>query len=480
MSDERFLFNGLDGETGEYLFAERTRKEVALLGAATDKGILAELSAVQANRDPHLGLAFGFKYEDLASAGWGVIFAATETPGVFEALAPLLAHRRALAGDRYRELRGENGYRKDDRKQEFLTRHGAAGSGAVDPRKMPYYLLIVGSPEEIPFDFQFDLDVQYGVGRIHFDTVEEYAQYAQGVVDAEKGAVRRPRAVGFFGAANPDDGSTLSSAKFLVEPLLNSIREGYQSQWEIRTAVREDAKRARLQALLGGADTPALLFTATHGMGGYKNFERLRLFNGSLVCQDWPGPVQHRGPMRDFCFAAEDIASDASVGGTITMMFACYGGGTPKLNQFRDLDLAAESRKKPEDRREPPVEIAEQSILAALPKRLLAHPKGGALAVIAHVERALTCSFQTTGDPDSSHIMPFDSAMKKLLEGFPLGFAMEEFNSRHSELGNDLKDSLVKLRAMTNPPDSMVTMVSDYYDARNYVVLGDPAVRLAV
>jgi len=474
MDEDLFVFNGIDGQTGDYLFPQWSQQEILGVGKSADSDYLERLSQAWELKQPHMGMIFGFDYKKLGDTGWGVIFHETEDPGVYEALKPLLDLRREEAGERYRECRGEFGYRENDQKRPFLKRNKAATSGAVDPRKFPYYLLIVGSPTKIPFSFQYDLDVQYGVGRIHFDSPEEYGQYAQGVVEANKGRVRRERNAAFFGVSQPGDRSTILSSKFLVEPLRTAIIEPYEKLgWKFDSAMGEEATKSRLTSLLGGEDTPALLFSASHGVGSGMEWKRQESDQGALLCQGYTG-----GDSRPFYFASEDLSSDANVAGTVTMMFACYGGGTPKFNEFEEYDKAA-VRANPK-RKPPAAQIAKEAFIASLPKRMLCHPKGGALAVIAHVERALSCSFQNSGDSESSHIAPFESAVKKLLEGFPIGYAMEEFNSKHSELGNDLREKMPELKTMAEPPISVINMLTEYYDTRNYSVIGDPAVTLAI
>ena len=134
----------------------------------------------------------GIDPTDLSRAGWGIIFAHNADPAVCDALAPLLELRHAQAGACYKVFAGADGYRPGEQSWDFLRRWKHAPAGPVDPKRVPYYLLIVGEPEEIPYRFQYVLDAQFAVGRIAFDTPAEYARYAKGVVRAEGGRSIKP------------------------------------------------------------------------------------------------------------------------------------------------------------------------------------------------------------------------------------------------------------------------------------------------
>jgi hypothetical protein len=100
------------------------------------------------------GVMAGIDADDLAQAGWGVIFAFEDEariPAMREALAPLLDLRRHQAGDLYRDETTHPTflYRPGEASSAWLSRNGGAPGQPVDPKATPYYLLIVGDPTKI-------------------------------------------------------------------------------------------------------------------------------------------------------------------------------------------------------------------------------------------------------------------------------------------------------------------------------------------
>lgn len=462
-------FNGINGSTGSYLqeplpLSAFTQQARGLKINPKDLGDLKQRSFDK--REAKYAVKEGVDPKDLAQAGWGVIFHKDESPAIVEALRPLLNLRRTQANKTkplYKEYSGDIGYYPGDDKLAFLTDPSRGGSvGPVDPDKVPYYLLIVGGPEKIPYSFQYQLDVQYAVGRIAFDTPADYARYAANVVAAETpGNLKLARRAAFFGTANPDDGSTQLSAEHLVQPLIASTAAD-KPRWTINPCLRADATKSKLTSLLGGNETPAFLFTASHGMWLGKNDTAQREVNGALVCQDWPGPLQwpkNTAVPPEHFFTGSDIASGANLLGLISMHFACFGGGTPSLSDYPNAGQA-------------PAAIANTPFVARLPQKLLLT---GALAVVAHIERAWSYSF--VWDGAGQQLAVFQSTLKRLMEGHPVGSAMEYFNIRYAELSTELTNVLGQV-GKQGIDDRLAAMWTWNNDARGFIVLGDPAVKL--
>jgi hypothetical protein len=463
--DPNLVFvNGIDFNTGKYAVAPRPFDEMArLIGSHPGVG---PFDKTRGDKPRAFALPFGTT-EKLEDSGWGIVFPVDTPQPVRDALKPLIDFRRARAGKRLKEF----DYKPGEQLRDWYVRQQIS-PGNLNPNKVPYYLLLIGSPAEIPFDFQYLLGIEYAVGRLAFDDAADYERYARSTVAYESAAsVPNAKKISYWGTRHSGDGATRLSSSFLLDPLINGIADDDQDPinkvvgYDQEAFLAKNATKANLLTALHAAKPPALLFTASHGMQFNAGQAEQAAGQGALLCQDWPGFGNVKA---DHFLAASDVADDANVNGLVAFLFACFGAGTPDQDQFlMDLSQAGTA-------------LAPKPFMAALPRRLLTHPKGSALAVIGHIDRAWGFSMQAP-KVASPQIGPFRNSIGSILTGVPVGHTMcGQFGARYAELSALLLSATSPSApaAMRLGDRDLVTAWLERNDAQNYVLLGDPAVRI--
>jgi hypothetical protein len=474
-SEELLYANGIFADSGLPLCQLNISTAAQLAQGRPDsrhEQLVAQHKYDQATQ-PHYGTIGDVDPAKLEESGWGIVFSVNTEAKIKEALQPLLKLREQQAGRLFRVFENADSYRPGESCSEWLARHKVSLM-PVDPEKgVPYYLLLVGAPEEIPFEFQYLLDVYWAVGRLHFDDSADYRRYAESVVAYEQAtALPHTRRAAIFATSHEFDQATELFAKQVAVPLTkgDGARKplGEKQNFRLQSFIGDSATKETLTQLLQGKianGPPALLFTGSHGMGFHLNDPRLPEAQGALVCQDWAG--WGKISENDW-FAARDVPADAQVHGLIHFFFACYGAGCPQIDDF-----FSRPGQQPE-------QISPRALIAKLPQKLLAHPNGGALAALGHVDRAWSYSFYS--EKAGAQLQGFQDVMGRLLRGDRLGQATDQFDVRRAALASQLTDVLQE-RGYGNKKISDQDIVNLWIarnDARNYIILGDPAVRLRV
>jgi hypothetical protein len=442
-----------------------------------DKDTLARKAGIG---EAHLGVDDSeIDANDLGEAGWAVLFGPGVDQKIKDALAPLLAQRKAQVGDDgdsgrlFKVFDGD--YQPGESATAWITRHGASMRTVVPLQGIPYYVLIVASPAVIPFEFQYELDLFWAVGRVWFDTADEFRQYADSVVKYETDTtVPTSRQLAFFNTCNQGDGATYLLTSQVALPLLNGtdiskpIGQGKKQNFQVQRFLGESAGKESLGKILRGDianGPPALLFTGSHGKSSSFADPLMPEYRGALLCQEW---VKGIPATPDQVFAGADVPGDAKVHGMIHFMFACYGVGWPQYDTYSRTAQSAP-------------QIAPVSALARLPQKLLAHPDGGALAVLGHIDRAWGWSFES--DNGTAQNGDFRMILNSLMAGNPIGEATDQFNTNWAALSTGIAETLQQMQngERTLSGDNLKRFANHWVardDARNYIVLGDPAVRL--
>jgi len=117
--------------------------------------------------------------------------------------------------------------------------------------------------------------------------------------------------------------------------------------------------------------------------------------------------------------------------------------------------------------------LTDHSFVADLPQRLLGR-SNGLLAVISHVERVWNYTFVGPG------IGLFKRQLETLMKGERVGAVMLSLNERYTRLYRELYERLQKKHQSRRSDQRLVTLWATCNDARNFTIIGDPAVRLPI
>lgn len=418
---------------------------------------------------------------DLAAQRWAVIAPEGEAgDAMLAAVEALIEHRRAQQDAEPHVFRVPDGM---DALASLRWKNDVLRSEELPADERPRYLLVLGDLDRVSLELQHVLANGSFVGRLHCPTLAGYRDYAEKVVARERGpATRRARALYF--TAHDGTAANRIGHRHLVEPCMAMTRDlAGRGKLELAdtTAIPYGDEGPDEMLAAVGVDAPSMLLSVSHGLGaprrGWRTLDHQRALQGALsVGGDAP-------------LTADMVRSAPFLPGGVWLCVACYGAGTPPHSAFHPwLALLAERGGAPEQAsavlRALP-RPGERPFVAALPQALLANP-AGPLAVIGHMDLAWTFGFTDPGGK-KSRASRLHAPQRALLAGSRVGVALDALMHAYRETNDDLmaryqlqRDALARSHPDPVDPRQLGDLWMQRNDLRGYVLLGDPAARLAL
>lgn len=452
-----------------------------------DPGALAETGAdpesedagAKTFRDP------GGDPNSLADQGWAVVAPRGERGDRLLALmAPLLAKRA------------------EDQQADVVVHRVPPGVSASQAmawldRKLvgnhleediPGYVLILGELDEVSLEFQQVLSTECHVGRLGFDDDAGYEAYADKLLGWERARASAAAARALFFCALDGTPATELGNRLLVRPTVadaEAQRERGKFPVSEIVSMEDHDPVAGGNALLDAAAVaqPSILLSCSHGMGaprrGWRSFDRQRALQGALCLG--------QGESID----AGSMASQTFLPGGMWMFFACFGAGTPGASAYhhwlaRLRDMGAFGGSIDAVLASLPAQ-GNRPFLGALPKAVLGNPNGP-LAVIGHLDLAWSYSFQDLDKTSKNERhRRFQGLLGQMSRGSRAGLALSALLRAREQVKTDLT---IAADVAARAGDGGAALPRErlrlghrwmlHQDLDGYVLLGDPAARLAV
>jgi hypothetical protein len=405
--------------------------------------------------------------------GWGVILPErlglcakqlATTDDAPEPIRALVAHRKGKV------LRYRSGQSLADWVLRDYAGNGdllnAGSPRGMGHRQMPMYLLICASPDEIPWEVQYELNPVRYVGRLDLDK-DGLCNYVQALLtdDWAGSAARYDSPVVWSVDHGGGDISTLMR-KVLGDPLFAQLRADTDMPHAkfLGGAARDATAENLVRALRD--QTPALVVTTSHGMTGPLDDQvAMRENLGALVDQD------------DAVVSPASLLNEWQPDGAIWFAQACCSSGANQPSAYDGLfapnGLVAEVLT---------AVAALGAVTSPLPRALL----GAAKPLRAFIGRVEPTFDWTMSFPLNQQSLTDDlksSLYDDICYGLPVGLAM----SRHYQaigsllLGHDRelkKYNVAKGAAATDALDMALYSKVTALDRASTVILGDPTVAI--
>jgi hypothetical protein len=348
----------------------------------------------------------------------------------------------------------------DSKRGEYVPISGAAfGTG---PKCLPFYLMIYGDPESVPWSLQFILGANRCVGRLSI-AGEALENYVTALLADFPGSPSDPYSVLVWAVDHGQDDIT----RVLRNQIADKLRVAVKSDAEMKCTFLDgmsapsDATGHRLIAALT-KEKPGLIVTTSHGTTGPSA-------NGSDMREMLGLPVDElHKPLDPIALVA-----DWQPSGAIWFCHACCSAGSDAPSNFSSLfDESTEMHRLLTS-----IAALGPSV-APWPERLLG-AKAPLRAFIGHVEPTFDFTLQNplTGESMTSALVSaLYPGLFRRKPRMPLGFAFRGWFNNRSPMFTSWDFEQSRYDGKPEVVGKLLLYQLAMRDIQGTVILGDPAV----